>query len=151
MFSVIASGKSLLARRLIFAAVVGVMGAWVPAARAEWSAPVTISQPHDQIGGLQLISGPFGDLLAWKDWDLIKAKGIFGAPGARYAIASAGGSFGSERRLPSSYANGALVRLGQGHVAQLTFIRSGLNTSTPEVALLGRELAEHLGAVVHSI
>jgi hypothetical protein len=135
MFSLIASRKSLLARRLIFAAVALVMGAWVPPAGAEWSTPATISQPHDQISGLQFASGPFGDLLAWKYWDLIKAKGLFGAPGARYAIAGAGGSFGPERRLPSSYANGALVSLGEGHVAQLTFIRSGLNTSTPEVAL----------------
>jgi hypothetical protein len=136
MFSVMSSGRPFAAiRPLILAAVAVVMAMSAPAAQGEWSPPVTISAPHDQIGGLQLASGPFGDLLAWRYWDLIKAKGIFGTPGARYAIASSSGSLGPERPLPNSYATGALVSLGEGHVAQLTFIRSGLNTSTPQVTL----------------
>jgi hypothetical protein len=136
MFSVLSSGRPFAAiRPLILTAVAAVVAAWAPAARAEWSVPVTISALHDQIGGLQLASGPFGDLLAWKYWDLITAKGIFGPPGARYAVGSPSASFGPERPLPNSYATGALVSLGEGHVAQLTFVRSGLNTSTPQVNL----------------
>jgi hypothetical protein len=136
MFSVLSSGRPFPAiGPLLLAAVVAVMATSAPAAHGEWSAPVTISAPHDQIGGLQLASGPFGDLLAWRYSDLIKPKGIFGTPGARYAIVGAGGSFGPELRLPNSYATGALVGLGEGHVAQLTFIRSGLNTSAPQVSL----------------
>lgn len=106
-----------------------------PAVRAEWSAPVTISAPHNQIGGLQLASGPAGDLVAWKYWDLIDAKGIFGTPRARYAVAGAGGSFGPERPLPASYAGGPMVNLGGGHLAQLLLLRTGVNTSRPEIAL----------------
>jgi hypothetical protein len=136
MFTVIAPGKVLRARRLlILGAAVVFLAAWAPSARAQWSAPVTISARHDQIGDLQLASGPFGDLLAWKCWDLIGAKEVFGPPGARDSVAAAGGSFGPERQLPSAYASGPLVNLGEGHIAQLTFLPSGLDTNTVEVTL----------------
>lgn len=110
-------------RPLILAALVAVMAvmaARAPAARADWSAPVTVSAPHSSIG-LQLGSGPAGDWLAWQYVDLIVAKGIFGPPGVRYAVAPPGGSFGPERPLPSSFARGQLVDLGGGRVAALTF------------------------------
>ncbi|HYM54364.1 MAG TPA: hypothetical protein VES97_03315, partial [Solirubrobacteraceae bacterium] len=135
----VASGKPLAARpRLVLVAalaVMVVMAVWAQPARAGWSAPATISAPHDQIGALQLASGPFGDLLSWKYWDLVGSRGIFGAPGARLAVAGPGGSFSRERRLPSSYATGPLVDLGQGHVAQLTFVPSAGNTTALEVRL----------------
>ena len=136
MFRDFASGNRLLARRLlILAAVVVVMAAWVPAARAAWSAPVTVSAPHSWIDSLQLASGPYGDLLAWRYEDLIVAKGIFGPSGARYAVAPPGGSFGPERQLPNRYASGPLVNLGGGLFAQVILKPHGLNLSTPSVTI----------------
>jgi hypothetical protein len=137
-FSVLESGKPLLARRpLLLIVVVIVMMAWAPVAQADWSVPVTISAPHDQISALALASGPTGNLLAWKASDLVAGRGIFGTPRARYAVARAGGSFGPERGLPSSYVGGPLVNLGGGRVAQLILLRTGTNTTRPQVALGG--------------
>jgi hypothetical protein len=131
-------GGRLLARRpLILMVAVIVMAAWSPQARAAWSAPATISTPHDQISALVLASGPTGDLLAWKASDLIGGRGIFGALHARYAVARARGSFGPERGLPISYAGGPLVNLGGGRVGQLILLRTGTNTTSPRVALGG--------------
>lgn len=131
------SSRKLLARRpLMVTAIVAVMATWAPAALATWSAPATVSAPHDAISDLQLASGPNGDLLAWRYYDLIPpAMEIFGAPGARYAVAPPGGSFGPERQLPASYATGPLVNLGEGGVAQLIMRRTGVDTTEPEVAL----------------
>jgi hypothetical protein len=126
----------LVPRPLVLVALVAVMGAWTPAARASWSAPTTVSEPHDAIGGLQLASGSTADLLTWSYYDLVPpARQIFGAPGARYAVARSGGPFGPERRLPASYASAPMVNLGGGHVAQLILVRTSINTSRPEVAL----------------
>lgn len=122
-------------RLLILAAVAAGMAAWAPAARAAWSAPVTVSARHSEVFDLQLASGPSADLLAWKYGDFIASKGIFGPPGPRYAVAAPGGAFGPERRLPRSYASGPLVDLGGGHLAQLIFIPNRRGANTPEVAL----------------
>ncbi len=107
----------------------------VAGAGAEWSRPVSVSAAHDQIADLQLAAGPTGDFLSWTYSDLVPAKGIFGAPRARYAVAPAGRPFGPERPLPRSYASGPLVDLGGGHLAQLILVPAGLNRDTPEVAL----------------
>ena len=106
-----------------------------PAAQAAWSAPSTISKPHTFVRELQLVSGPTGGLLAWKHEELSAPKEIAGAPGASYALAAPGGAFGPERQLPGSYTSGPMVNLGGGHIAQLILLRTGVNTSTPEVAL----------------
>lgn len=112
------------------------MAGWAPTALAAWSAPATVSAPHDAISDLHLASGPDGDLLAWSYNDLVPpAREIFGATSASYAVAPLGGSFGAERPLPASYATGPLVNLGDGGVAQLILRRTGLDTSEPEVAL----------------
>ena len=108
-----------------------------PAARASWSAPQTVSAPHDAISNLQLISSPGGDLLAWRYSDLVPpAREIFGAPRASYARAPVTGMFEAEHQLPASYATGPLVNLGgEGKVAQLILRRTGPDTAEPEVAL----------------
>jgi hypothetical protein len=97
---------------------------------------MTVSAPHDVVADLQAASGPTADLLTWSYYDLAPpARQIFGAPGVRYVVAPSGGLFGPERRLPASYASAPMVNLGGGHVAQLIFVRTGINTSRPEVAL----------------
>jgi hypothetical protein len=115
--------------------VLVVTAVFAPAVRAKWSAPVTISAPHGQIGSLQLASGSTGDLVIWKYWDLIDAEGIFGPPRASDAVAARGGSFGTQHPLPASYASGPMVNLGGGHLAQLILLRTGVNTTRPEVAM----------------
>jgi len=121
----------------VLVCALAVSAAWAPAARAAWSAPVTVSAPHDAIDHVQLVTGLSGEaLLAWHHYDLVPpAREIFGAPGTSEAIAAPGGAFGAERSLPASYASGPLVDLGQGRLAQLILRRAGPSTSAPEVAL----------------
>ena len=110
----------------------------VSPALAGWSAPLSISAAHDTISGLGLASGPSGDLAAWTFYDLQgKSTQIFGAPGARYAVAPVNGTFGSERSVPAERANGTLLNLGDDHTAQLILRRSGVNSFRPEVLLGG--------------
>lgn len=106
------------------------------AAAAGWSTPTTVSGAHDAFGGLQLASGPSGDLLAWSYNDLLPpTRTTFGQAGVSEALASPTGPFGAERRLPARYAGGSLVDLGEGHLARLVLRRTGLNTARPEVLL----------------
>jgi hypothetical protein len=119
---------------LMLAAVLLTAAVIAPAARAEWAAPATVSQPHSAIDSLRLASAPAGELLAWRSYDLLAAKGIFGPPLERYALADSSGSFGPERPLPSSSAGAPLLDLGRGRLARLLLLRRG-NTSTPAVAL----------------
>lgn len=122
-------------RSAILGAVLLATALAAPAARAEWSAPLTISQPHDQISDLLLASGPGGELLSWTYWDALGTKGMFGPPNATYAVAPPGGSFGTERRLPSSYTSPQMVDLGDGRLAHLIRRPAGGNTERLQVAL----------------
>ncbi len=119
----------------ILAAVLVTSATLVPAAQAEWSTPATVSTGHEYITGLQLASGPGGELLAWHAEDGVGMPGRHPTIGASEALAQAGGSFGTQRSLPASYASGPMVNLGGGHLAQLILLRTGLNTYRPEVAL----------------
>ena len=65
----------------------------VPAARAEWSAPVAVSTGHEYITGLQLASGPGGELLAWRSEDGLGVLGRHATISASEALAPTGGSF----------------------------------------------------------
>ncbi len=79
--------------------VVVVLVAWVAAAWADWSAPVTVTlmHPHRFVTGLAVASGPAGDMLAWS------TQAETNQPWAGYgAVAPPGGNFGSEQRLPGS-------------------------------------------------
>lgn len=97
---------------------------------------MTVSAPHDAISNLGLATGYSGDFVSWHFYDLAPpARQIFGPPGASYAVAPASGPFGKPRRLPASYATGALVALGGGGVAQLMLRRTGVNTAKPSVAI----------------
>jgi hypothetical protein len=121
---------------LMVAVAVAVAAASASAALAAWSAPTTVSAPHDSVDDLQLASGPAGDLLTWESSDLVPPmRQDFEPIVARYAVAPAGGSFGPERTLPASYAGGRLVNLGGGRIAQLIFVPGADGTHTPEVAL----------------
>jgi|ERR1035441_663272 hypothetical protein len=122
---------TVLAVGAIFAATLA------PPAGAAWSAPVTVSAPHSQIGDVQLVSGPGGEMLSWTSWDLMLPQGIFGPPSTHYALAPAGGAFGREQPLPASDAFNPIVNMGGGHLAHLLLTRTSKSTSTekPEVAL----------------
>lgn len=107
-----------------------------PSPAAGWSPAVTVSPPHEMISNLGLASGPSGDMVFWRFYDLAPpTHQIFGPPGASYAVAPPAGPFGAPRRLPPSYASGALVALGGGGVAQLILRRTGVNTAKPSVAI----------------
>jgi hypothetical protein len=136
------SARSRAGRAPLAAAVTLVgtlaLGAVAPArsTAAGWSPAVTVSAPHDMIGNLLLASGASADMVSWQFYDLAPpARQIFGPPGAGYAVAPASGPFGAPRRLPQSYASGALVALGGGRVAQLILRRTGVNTARPSVAI----------------
>jgi hypothetical protein len=108
------------------------------ASGAMWSSPTTVSAPHDAIEPIVLSSGgvPSGDLVYWHFNDLVPpTREIFGATGARYVTAAAGGVFGSEHALPAGYGSGPLVNLGEGRVAQLILRRTRAGNSEPEVVL----------------
>jgi len=128
------------ARRLVIAlcalgAIVAI-AVLAPEARAGWTAPITVSSPHDAIGNLQVGAGPSENLISWRFYDLLApGRQMFGAPGARYSVSAASGAFGPERVLPASYTTGSLVALGEGRLAQLILRRTGPNTSRAEVAL----------------
>jgi hypothetical protein len=107
-----------------------------PSTAAGWSPAVTVSAPHVSIGNLGLASGASADMVFWHFYDLQPpARQIFGPPGASYAVAPISGPFSTPRRLPASYASGALVALGGGMVAQLILRRTGVNTARPSVAI----------------
>lgn len=107
-----------------------------PSPGAGWSPAVTVSAPHEIIGNLGLASGPSGDMVFWRFYDLAPpAHQIFGPPGASYAVAPPSGPFGAPRRLPASYASGPLLALGGGRVAQLILRRTGVNTAKLSVAI----------------
>jgi hypothetical protein len=123
------------AATLIGAAALGVVAPAASAA-AGWSPAVTVSAPHDAISNLGLASGASGDMVSWRFYDLAApSHQLFGPPGASYAVAPVFGPFGAPRRLPASYASGALVALGGGGVAQLILRRTGVNTARPSVAI----------------
>jgi hypothetical protein len=108
----------------------------MPSLAAGWSPAVTVSAPHEMISNLGLASGPSGDMVFWRFYDLAPpADQIFGPPGASYAVAAPSGPFGVPRWLPASYASGPLVALGGGGVAQLILRRAGVNTAKPSVAI----------------
>jgi hypothetical protein len=103
---------------------------------SSWSAPVTVSAPHDLITMPTLASQVSGEMVAWHYYDLLPPKRqTFGPSGAAYAYAPFGGSYGSQRPLPASYATGPLVPIGDAGVAQLILRRTGVNTSHPSVAI----------------
>jgi hypothetical protein len=107
-----------------------------PPPASGWSPAVTVSAPHDAISNLGLASGASGDMVSWHFYDLAPPPHqIFGPPGASYAVAPVFGPFGAQRRLPASFASGALVALGGGGVAQLILRRTGVNTARPSVAI----------------
>ena len=122
-------------------AILVVIAVSAPGARAAWTAPMTVSTPHDAIGGIQAAAGPGGDLLAWQYDELLPAAGeLFAPPGAAYATAGAGGgAFGPQRSRPAAYATSSLVSLGSGlsggRVAQLILRRTSVGTTEPQVAL----------------
>jgi len=131
---------TMIARRSLVAAVItaAAIAAAVstPPARAAWSAAQTVSSGHDAVGRLALASGPTGALVAWQHNDLLPpARMVFGPPGADDATAALMGTFGSEHRLPASYASAPLLGLGEGRVAQLILRRRSLDTVRPEVAM----------------
>lgn len=98
------------------------VAAWLqaPNAEASWSQPITVSRPHAVIYGVGFASGPFGDLLTWRSEDVLPAPRTgYSSPTAYEATAPAGQPFGSERRLPGSFATATLVNLGDGKAAQL--------------------------------
>lgn len=131
------------ARRAPLTAALAVIGALAlgaaalaPSTAAGWSPAVTVSAPHDAISNLGLASGASADMVSWHFYDLAPpAHQIFGPPGASYAVTPVSGPFGAPRRLPASYASGALVALGGGRVAQLILRRTGVNTARPSVAI----------------
>lgn len=108
----------------------------VAAPSSGWSAPVTVSSRHDTIATLTLASQVGGEMVAWRYYDLQPPRHQkYGPPGAAYAFGPVAGSFGSERRLPASYATGPLVPIGDAGVAQLILRPTGVNTSRPSVAI----------------
>ncbi len=103
---------------------------------AGWSPAVSVSAPHDAISNLGLASGASSEMVFWRFYDVVSpASHLVGPPGAGYALAPVSGSFGAPRRLPASYASGALVPLGGGGLAQLILHRTGVNTARPSVAI----------------
>lgn len=124
----------------LFALICGVAAGAPGSARAAWSAPVTVSAPHDAIGSVHLAEGLEGYLLSWQSNELeMPARDVFGPALASYATAPVDGVFGPERPLPASFTTGPLVNLGSGLsgglLGQLVFRRTGIDTSEPEVAL----------------
>ena len=107
-----------------------------PSLAAGWSPAVSVSAAHDMISNVGLASGPSGDMVFWRFYDLAPpTRQIFGPPGASYAGSPPAGPFGRPRPLPASYASGPLVALGGGGIAQLILHRTGVNTAKPSVAI----------------
>jgi hypothetical protein len=126
----------LLLLALAVAFALALPAAAASAAGPSWSAPVTVSAPHDMITMPTLASQVSGEMVAWRYYDLLPPKRqIFGPAGAAYAYAPPGGPYGSQRPLPASYATGPLVPIGDAGVAQLILRPTGVNTSRPSVAI----------------
>ena len=108
-----------------------------PSLAAGWSPAVSVSSPHEAISNLGLASGPNGDMVFWRFYDLASPPPhhLLAPPGASYATAPITSVFRAPHRLPASYASGALVALGGGRVAQLILHRTGVNTAKPSVAI----------------
>src|ERR1035437_7614206 len=110
--------------------------ALAPVAQAQWAAPVTISMPHEFIGGfaggLQAAGGLGGTLVSWTFQD---GLGMHPPRGARAATARPGGAFGMERALPASFLTGPMVSIGAGRLAQLILTPRALNQTRPSVSL----------------
>lgn len=124
----------LLALAAAFALALPAIAASSPV--SSWSAPVTISAPHDMITMPTLASQVSGEMVAWHYYDLLPPKRqIFGPSGAAYAYALPNGPYSSQRPLPASYATGPLVPIGDAGVAQLILRGTGVNTSRPSVAI----------------
>ena len=140
---------ALAAVGVLALAAAGVLGlaaaAPTPLPAPGWSPAVTVSAPHDAVSNLGLATGFSGDLVSWHFADLASpTHQIFGPPGASCAVAPPLGPFGESRRLPASYASGALVALGGGGVAQLLLHRTGVNTAKPSVAI--GDVSGHFGS-----
>ena len=122
--------------------------ATAPSMAAGWSPVATVSGPHDEISNLGLASGPGGDMVSWRFYDLASPPNhLLGPPGAGYAVAPVSGRFGKPHRLPASYASGPLVTLGGGKVAQLILHRTGINTAQPRVAI--GDVSGRFGSPLH--
>jgi len=125
---------ALLALAAAFALALPALAASTPV--GSWSAPVTVSAPHDMITTPTLASQVSGEMVAWHYYDLLPPKRqIFGPSGAAFAYAPPNGPYSSPRPLPASYATGPLVPIGDAGVAQLILQRTGVNTSRPSVAI----------------
>jgi hypothetical protein len=105
----------------------------VAAARADWSAPttLTLSQPYSFVAGLVVASGPAGDLVAWSTQADSHQPWL-----GHGAVAAPGGGFGSERGLPASGSWHAptIVDLGGGRVAQMLLAS---DEATPKSVIVG--------------
>ena len=83
-----------------------------------------------------LASQVTGEMVAWRYYDRQPPKRqTFGPAGAAFAHAPFNGAFETQQPLPASHATGSLVPIGDAGVAQLILRRTGVNTSSPSVAI----------------
>jgi len=96
-----------------------------------------------------LASQVTGEMVAWRYYDRRPPRQTFGPAGAAFAHAPFNGAFEAQQPLPATYATGYLVPIGDAGVAQLILRRTGVNTSSPSVAIgdvtgrFGAPLAVH--------